>query len=83
MPDGFDFEALSNSAEDVEKARQVALSAGVPKAEQAASVGNVVALAFDHFVESTLIQPTFVIDYPGKSNAHLLSRVGRASRGCA
>lgn len=64
MPDKFDFEALSDSDADLEKAREAASAAGIPKAAEAPTVGNLVAMAFDELVEETLIQPTFVTDYP-------------------
>lgn len=38
MPDKFDFEALSDTAEDLEKAKAAAAAAGVPKASEAKSV---------------------------------------------
>ena len=60
MPDAFDFD----SCDDVEAARAAAAAAGVPKVSDATSVGQVLALAFDELVEETLVQPTFVTDYP-------------------
>jgi len=64
MPDNFDFEALGDSAEDLEKARAAAAAAGVPKTGEATSVGKLLAMAFDELVEENLVQPTFVTDYP-------------------
>jgi len=64
MPDKFDFESLSDSADDLTKAREAAAAAGVPKAAEGATVGNLLAMCFDHLVEETLVQPTFVTDYP-------------------
>ena len=64
MPDRFDFGALSGSDEDLEKAREAAAAAGVPKVGEAATAGQLLAMCFDELVEETLVQPTFVTDYP-------------------
>ena len=64
MPDKFDFGALDNSAEALEKARAAAADAGVPKVDEADSVGALLAMCFDVLCEENLVQPTFVTDYP-------------------
>jgi len=64
MPDRFDFSVLGDTAEEVEAARAAAAAAGVPKVSEATSVGQLLAMCFDELVEETLVQPTFVTEYP-------------------
>ncbi len=47
-----------------ELARQKAAALGIEVKDKTATRGKLLAEAFDAFVEETLIQPTFVIDYP-------------------
>lgn len=57
---GVDFYACRDGAEAIEKAK----SLGLEIEDKTAPVGKVLFAAFDEFVESKLIQPTFIIDYP-------------------
>lgn len=53
------------SIDDVAQARQMALDVGLELDDVgASSVGRIAMKLFDRFVEPTLVQPTFVIDYP-------------------
>mmetsp|Transcript_7656 Transcript_7656/g.22452 ORF Transcript_7656/g.22452 Transcript_7656/m.22452 type:complete len:401 (-) Transcript_7656:60-1262(-) len=64
MPE-FDFSALDPSdPESVSKAREAANARGVPKVDAMNSVGDILNACFEELCEPTLIQPTFVIDYP-------------------
>lgn len=47
-----------------EEARALAKQIGLYLEDKAASRGEVLAAAFDAFVEETIIQPTFITDYP-------------------
>ena len=57
---GVDFYACRDGAEAIEKAK----SLGLEIEGKTAPIGKVLFAAFDEFVESKLIQPTFIIDYP-------------------
>jgi lysyl-tRNA synthetase, class II len=45
-------------------AQQAAAAAGLPNCDECNSIGKLLNHAFEHAVEATLIQPTFVLDYP-------------------
>lgn len=57
---GVDFYACRDGAGAIEKAK----SLGLEIEDKTAPIGKVLFAAFDEFVESKLIQPTFIIDYP-------------------
>lgn len=66
---GLDFDAIPL---DHEKARELAKSAGV-EVKKDASWGDCLYAVFDQKVEETLIQPTFIINYPVEVS-HLTKR---------
>ncbi|WP_415399193.1 lysine--tRNA ligase [Synechococcus sp. W4D4] len=72
---GLDFSSFTSRAEAAEAMKAQGLA--VP--ELADSVGRLLVEAFDQKVESTLIQPTFVIDYPVENSP--LARAHRSKPG--
>ena len=62
---GFDFSALdSSNPDDILRAKTAATDAGVAKAVEKNTVGEILNECFEELCEPDLIQPTFVIDYP-------------------
>jgi len=57
---GIDFNAINTDEEAVALAKERNIE--IPKGKE--TRGNVISLFFDEYVEKTLIQPTFVYDYP-------------------
>ncbi len=57
---GLDFETFT----DLDHAKQAAESAGIGVPEDCASLGQLLNIAFEQTVEATLIQPTFILDFP-------------------
>lgn len=53
-----------NSFEDFESARIAAENAGIGVPEDCKTIGKLLNQAFEQKVEETLIQPTFVLDFP-------------------
>ncbi|PAX51594.1 lysine--tRNA ligase [Brunnivagina elsteri] len=57
---GLDFAAFSS----VDEAKSACKNVGIPGIDECTNIGKLLVLAFEEKVETTLIQPTFVIDYP-------------------
>ncbi|EDX83695.1 lysyl-tRNA synthetase [Synechococcus sp. PCC 7335] len=57
---GIDFVQIK----DLAKAKQAAKEAGINEVEACESIGHVLNEAFEQKVETTLVQPTFITDYP-------------------
>lgn len=57
---GLDFETMTS----LESAKASALATGIAGVEDCTTIGHILNEAFEQKVESTLIQPTFVLDYP-------------------
>ncbi len=60
---GIDFADFAQP-DSLDAAKAAAKAAGIHGIEDASSVGKILNEAFEQKVEETLIQPTFVIDYP-------------------
>lgn len=61
---GVDFSQFGAEAPDLEAAKAAATQAGIEGVADCPSVGQILNEAFEQKVEATLIQPTFIIDYP-------------------
>jgi len=62
---GIDVGAIdADDADALAAARAAAAAAGVANAEEAPSAGKLLAMCFDDLCEESLIQPTFVTEYP-------------------
>lgn len=57
---GIDFDEIT----DFEQAKQLAAEHGIPLEKKHNSIGHILSLFFDKYVEETLEQPTFVYRYP-------------------
>jgi lysyl-tRNA synthetase class 2 len=53
-----------NNILDFKMAQQLAIKKGLEVPAYFDSVGHIITLFFEQFVEETLIQPTFVYDFP-------------------
>jgi lysyl-tRNA synthetase, class II len=49
---------------DLKAAQEAAIAAGIGGAEECKTIGHILNNAFEQKVEATLMQPTFVLDYP-------------------
>ena len=67
---GVDFNTIETDEEAVKLAKERNIE--IPKGKE--TRGNVISLFFDEYVEKTLIQPTFIYDYPIEYH-HLLKNV--------
>ncbi|MGK7890843.1 MAG: lysine--tRNA ligase [Leptolyngbyaceae cyanobacterium] len=57
---GLDFSQFT----DLDTAKDAAIAAGITYIDDCESIGHILNEAFEQTVETTLIQPTFIIDYP-------------------
>ena len=57
---GLDFTSFTS----LEDAKTACKNAGIPGVEECQSIGKMLSLAFEEKVETSLIQPTFITDYP-------------------
>ena len=57
---GVDFNTIQTDEEAIKVAREHNIE--IPEGKE--TRGNIIALFFDEFVEKTLVQPTFIYDYP-------------------
>jgi lysyl-tRNA synthetase, class II len=57
---GLDFSSFTS----LEDAKTACKNAGIPGVEECQSIGKMLSLAFEEKVETSLIQPTFITDYP-------------------
>jgi len=88
---GFDFAALREEEGGLARGRALAAAAGVDGADDAASLGELLALCFESECEHRLVQPTFVLEHPTEvsplarphRSAHLVTRArARLLHGC-
>jgi lysyl-tRNA synthetase, class II len=57
---GLDFSSFTS----LEDAKTACKNAGIPGVEECTSIGKMLSLTFEEKVETSLIQPTFITDYP-------------------
>jgi lysyl-tRNA synthetase class 2 len=72
---GLDFNSFSSLAEAKVACKEV----GIPNVDECESLGKLLVLAFEEKVETSLIQPTFVLDYPVENSP--LSKPHRSKPG--